>query len=141
MRKFTLWSVDYSLLIWGDGLPEPRYINKQSTNGLRFFMDFVENIREIHIGRMIREKLTEKSISITEFADLIHRARPTVYGIFGQKSIDTELLIAISKALDFDFIRKAYYGEESSPDIYVAIKTNEKLDLPEEFIRLVKSKR
>jgi len=105
-------------------------------------MDFIENIQNIHIGSIIEEKLREKSMTVTELADKISRVRTNVHDIFKRKSIDTELLIAISKALDYDFIRKIYYGEETSPTIFIAIKTKEdeikKIDLPEEFIRLVK---
>jgi len=111
-------------------------------NSLRFFMDFTENIRNIHIGTIIQEKLTEKSITVTEFAAKINKERSTIYDIFERKSIDTELLIKISKAMDYDFIRKIYYEEETSPTLFIAVKTTEdevkKIDLPEEFIRLMK---
>ena len=108
-------------------------------------MDFIENIRDIDIGKMIKAKLTEKSMTVTEFADRINKDRTTVNNILKRKSIDTELLIAISKALEYDFIHKAYYGEEPSPTIFIAVKTKENkmgnLDLPEEFLRLVKGKK
>ena len=108
-------------------------------------MDFAENIRNIHIGTMIQKKLTEKSMTITEFAAKINKERTTVYDIFERKSIDTELLIEISKALSYDFIRQIYYEEETSPTLFIAVKTTEdeveKLDLPEIFIRLVKTKK
>ena len=105
-------------------------------------MDFIENIRDIHIGTIIQEKLTEKSMTITGLADKINRERTTVHDIFKRKSIDTELLIEISKALDYDFIRKLYYDEETSPTVYVAIKTSKeeinKMNLSDEFIYLIK---
>ena len=108
-------------------------------------MDFIENLRDIHIGTMIREKLTEKSMSITEFAAGINKERTTVYDIFERKSIDIELLISISKVLEYDFIRSVYYDEETSPTLFIAVKTNEaeikKMELPEAFIRFVKSKK
>ena len=104
-------------------------------------MDFIENTRDIHIGTIIEGKLKEKSMTVTEFADKINRERSTVYDIFTRKSIDTELLVLISKALDYDFIRTVYYGEETSPTVFIAVKTKEQdvknLNLPEEFIRLV----
>ena len=110
-----------------------------------FFMDFIENIRDIHIGSIIAKKLTEKSMTKTELADRINKERSTVYGIFNRKSVDTELLIEISKALDYDFIRSVYYGEETSPTVFIAVKMEEEelknADLPNEFIRLVKSKK
>ena len=108
-------------------------------------MDFIENIVDINIGRIIQGKLKEKSMSVTEFASKINKERSTVYDIFGRKSIDTELLIEISKALEYDFIREIYYGEETSPTVFIAVKTNENeiknLNLSEEFIRLLKKKK
>jgi len=105
-------------------------------------MDFIDNIQNVHIGAIIEKKLKEKLMTVTEFADKINRERSTVYDIFKRKSIDTELLVLISKALDYDFIRTVYYGEETSPTVFIAVKTKEQdiknLNLPEEFIRLVK---
>ena len=108
-------------------------------------MDFVENIRDIHIGNIIEKKLAEKSMTKTEFANRISKVRVTVYDIFERKSIDIELLISISKVLEYDFIRSVYYDEETSPTLFIAVKTNEaeikKMELPEAFIRFVKSKK
>jgi len=108
-------------------------------------MDFIENIRGIHIGTIILEKLTEKSMTKTELADRINKERSTVYDIFDRKSIDTELLIDISKALNYDFIRKVYYEEQTLPTVFIAAKMKEdeieNLELPEGFIRFVKSQK
>ena len=108
-------------------------------------MDFIENIREIHIGTIILEKLTEKSMTKTEFANRIDRERTTVRDILKRKSIDTELLIKISKALDYDFIHNVYFEKQTARTISISIKTeddlSEKLDLFEEFILFMKNKR
>ena len=84
-------------------------------------------------------------MTITDFAALIHKDRTTVNHIFTRKSLDTELLIAISKALDYDLLLKVYYGEEPSPTLYITVKTTEeevrKLNLPKEFMRLLKNKK
>ena len=107
-------------------------------------MDF----NNIHIGSIIKKKLIEKSMTIMEFAKKINRDRTTVYNIFGRKSIDVELLIKISKALDYDFIHEIYFLENTNATprkILVAVEIEEgemeKLKLPEEFVRFVKSKK
>lgn len=106
-------------------------------------MDFVENIRDIHIGNIIEKKLAEKSMTKTEFANRISKVRVTVYDIFERKSIDTELLIEISKALDYDFIHNVYFKKQTIPTLFISIQTEEdllkKVNLLEEIIRLVKS--
>ena len=101
-------------------------------------MDFVENIPNIHIGSIIKGVFAEKTITKTEFANRINRSRTDVNDIFKRKSIDTELLVEISKVLEYDFIRKVYYEEYASPTIYIAfkIKEGEIKDLQNEFIRL-----
>ena len=70
----------------------------------------------------------------------------TVYDIFERKSIDIDLLISISDALQYDFIHEVYFPQgkaaAKSPKILVAIEVEEseidKLNLPEGFVRLAK---
>ena len=53
----------------------------------------------MHIGNKIKEEVSKKGISITDFAKLIKKSRPYTYSIFEKENIDTELLIQISNAL------------------------------------------
>ena len=105
-------------------------------------MDFVENIQNIHIGSAIEKVLIEKSMTKSDFGKKINHERSSVYDILKRKSIDTDLLVEISKVLDYDFIRKLYYDEETSPTVYIAIKTSKeeinKMNLSDEFIYLIK---
>lgn len=57
------------------------------------------------IGAHIRRQLKEKGISVKDFADALGIQRPNAYRIFGQRSIDTELLLRISAYLRYDFFR------------------------------------
>lgn len=58
---------------------------------------------EIHIGQRIKEVFDTKGITVTEFARRINKSRENIYSIFSRKTIDTGLLLIISKVLDFDF--------------------------------------
>ncbi|MEY4287664.1 MAG: hypothetical protein RL511_1753 [Bacteroidota bacterium] len=58
---------------------------------------------EIHIGQEIKRVLDDSDLSVTEFAKKINKSRGNVYSILDRKSIDTELLQAISSVLDYDF--------------------------------------
>ena len=71
-------------------------------------------MKDIHIGSIIKKVLDEKSMSVTAFADKIHRERTTIYSIFKRKSIDTDLLHKISKVLDYDFLREVYLPESAT---------------------------
>lgn len=58
---------------------------------------------EMHIGQQIKLIVEHRGYSVTEFAKRINKSRENVYSIFSRKSIDTDLLLTISKVLDHDF--------------------------------------
>ena len=59
----------------------------------------------IHIGKLIEEELRKQERSVTWFADKLCCERTNVYSIFKRQSIDTELLIRISKILHHNFFQ------------------------------------
>ncbi len=54
----------------------------------------------IHIGKIIKKLVKKKGISVTGFADQINYSRRNVYEIFERETIDTGLLIKVSKVLE-----------------------------------------
>jgi predicted transcriptional regulator len=99
------------------------------------------DLSNIHIGNIIKEKLVEKSMTVTDFAHSIDRERTTVYDIFERKSIDIELLIKISQVLDYDFVHNVYFPD-ISPKTQIIIEADrddfDVLDLSKVCFRLVK---
>jgi hypothetical protein len=65
----------------------------------------------VHIGERIRLRAKELRIGPTELGRMINTSKQNVYGIFHRKSIDTELLRKLSKALQCDFFQ--YYWTET----------------------------
>lgn len=63
----------------------------------------------VHIGAKIKDRLYELGMSRVEFARRINKTRNVVYDIFKRESIDTNLLVNISKVLDFNFFE--FYSE------------------------------
>ena len=61
---------------------------------------------EYHVGSTIKKRLEEVGISKNEFARRINRTPQNVFSIFERESLDTSLLLDISKVLNFDFFRK-----------------------------------
>lgn len=59
----------------------------------------------IHIGRLIEQELRRQERTPTWLARKINCERPNVYYIFSQPSINTEMLVRISRALRTDFFR------------------------------------
>lgn len=71
------------------------------------------------IGELIREKVEESGMTITEFAKRIHTSRRNVYQIFSKNSIDTDTLHNIAKVLGSDwiveyFMQKYHYEHSGS---------------------------
>lgn len=64
----------------------------------------------IHIGKMIEEEMLRQERTPVWLAKKINCARPNVYYIFRQESINTDLLLRISQALKHDFFK--YYSLE-----------------------------
>lgn len=67
-------------------------------------------MQDIHLGTLVRRKMRERGISINEFAEAIHCDRTNVYNIFKRKSMDVQLVVRISNALNYDFLQ--YYHQE-----------------------------
>lgn len=64
----------------------------------------------IHIGQLIEQELRQQGRTVSWFARNLYCERANVYHIFKRQSIDTELLLRISKLLNHDFF--SYYTEQ-----------------------------
>ncbi len=71
-----------------------------------------QNLLKIHIGKEIKQIAENKGINATDLAKMINRNRTNVYDIFKRNAVDTQLLILISKALDFNFFELYITNEE-----------------------------
>lgn len=65
----------------------------------------------IHIGQMIKEKVTEKRLSQEALGKMINTTKQNVGNIYKRRSIDTQLLLKLCTVLEFDFF-EAFYTEE-----------------------------
>ena len=72
---------------------------------LRLFRCLMFNIelKEVHIGKAIKERLEELKMTKTEFGRLIGVPQQHVNRIFERETIETKKLIKICRALDFNF--------------------------------------
>jgi len=64
----------------------------------------------VHIGQLIRQELKEQGRSVTWLAKNLNCSRSNVYVIFDKPTLDTSVLMQISKLLGVDFFR--YYTKE-----------------------------
>ena len=61
------------------------------------------NFPPIHVGGLIRSELTRQNKTVAWLADQLAIHRPNCYRILRSKSIDTDLLLRISRILKHDF--------------------------------------
>ena len=91
----------------------------------------------IHIGSKIREVFKSRGITAKEFGKRISTSRENVYGIFGRESVDTKLLVKISKALDHNFFQYYITKEELYPDIEMLEQKIEAADKEITYLRKI----
>lgn len=61
---------------------------------------------EIHVGKLIKNRLQETGMTKSEFARRINKTSQNIYDIFERKTIDTGLLLKISTILDLNFFER-----------------------------------
>ena len=64
----------------------------------------------LHIGQLIQEQLRKDQRSVSWLAREIHCTRNNVYKVFNKPSLDSNLILKISKAMKFNFFQ--YYTAE-----------------------------
>ena len=64
----------------------------------------------IHIGHLIREQLKADDRSVSWLAREIHCSRNHIYKIFNKPSLDSNLILKISVAMNYNFFQ--YYTAE-----------------------------
>ena len=72
---------------------------------------------DIHIGRLIEERINEVGMSKAEFGRRINTSRQNVNTLLRKSSLDTVMLSNISKVLNYDFFK--YYvnsGRDAKKD-------------------------
>lgn len=77
--------------------------------------------RNVHIGELIKQKIEEKHISISQFAKAIHCSRTNVYHIFTLKSIDIDKLLLISSVLEYDFLEEYRINIPTKPSTQITL--------------------
>lgn len=81
----------------------------------------------VHIGKEILNRAKEKRIGPSELARRINKSRQNVNHIFHRKSLDTDLLQIISKALEFDFFRLYNFTDHKEDKEKVLIVQQEQI--------------
>jgi len=64
----------------------------------------MENIQDIHIGEIIKEKLKEEKRSVAWLAEKVYKDPSNLRKILKKKSMDIDLLQRVSQALHHNFL-------------------------------------
>jgi hypothetical protein len=63
------------------------------------------NFKEIHIGTLINQAITESGIETSRICNFLNCTEEEVQQMFQAKGLDTEVLLRWSKLLEYDFFR------------------------------------
>lgn len=69
-----------------------------------------QSTKELHIGKEIKRIVKEQGRQTQWFADKLNCNRNNIYDIYKRPYIDTDVLLRISNALDYDFF--ALYSQQ-----------------------------
>ncbi len=72
------------------------------------------SIKKVNIGLLIEQKMNELNVSKSELSRRCGIANQNINRVFDKTSIDTDKLIAISEALDYNFFNE-YVDDEDPP--------------------------
>lgn len=90
--------------------------------------------KNVHIGEIIKMKVEEKGLTISDFAELICCSRSNVYNLFKSSSIDLHKLLKISEVLEYDFYNEVINVSSQNNQIQYNIKievTNKNVEIKE----------
>jgi transcriptional regulator with XRE-family HTH domain len=85
--------------------------------------------KDIHIGSIIQKILKKRQMKIVSFASELGCDRTRIYSIFQNKSIDVDLLVRISKILNYNFLLEYFENDKPHKDyIIIAEVDNSKIE-------------
>ena len=94
--------------------------------------------KNVHIGSIIERLLRERQVRVTSFARELGFDRKRVYAIFDSKSIDTDLLVQISKILNHNLLLE-YFNKEKSMFLIEMDSSKIAFIESDQSIRIIKS--
>ena len=89
----------------------------------QWFMIFnfvIMKYERIHIGEKIREKVNDLGLSKMKFAQMINLQRQNIEKtVFSKNGLDTDLLVEIGEALEYDFFKYYQIEEDANKKDYI----------------------
>lgn len=90
------------------------------------------NFKEIHIGNLINQQVTENGIEISRICNFFNFDEKKIETMYAQENISTDSLLKWSKLLEYDFFR--LYSQHlilyAPPSVHIKIN-NKKTSMPQ----------
>ena len=122
----------------GRGNPE----FKQGSFPRRFFYNNMA-VFNLHIGQLIKTVFERSGMTVSDFARQLNCERTNVYTIFKRRTIDVELLVNISKVLEYNFfedvLKETNLNTKTTHDINIKLQdcSEEKMMILKEFLEKI----
>jgi hypothetical protein len=65
----------------------------------------IPDLKEIYLGQLIKQRVSECDISVTRISKFLKCSEEEVEKIYEKKSIEVDVLLKLSKLLEYDFFR------------------------------------
>lgn len=60
----------------------------------------------MHVGKLVKAVVENSDISVMELAEILNVERNTIYSFYRKKSLHSDVLLSLSKALKHNFFRQ-----------------------------------
>ena len=97
----------------------------------------------LHIGQLIKTVFKRSGMTVSDFARQLNCERTNVYTIFKRRTIDVELLVNISKILEYNFfedvLKETNLNTKTTHDINIKLQdcSEEKMMILKEFLEKI----
>ena len=101
-------------------------------------------VYNLHIGQLIKTVFERSGMTVSDFARQLNCERTNVYTIFKRRTIDVELLVNISKILEYNFfedvLKETNLNTKTTHDINIRLQdcSEDKIILLKEFLEKMK---
>ena len=81
------------------------------------------NYKKIHLGKLIQTFVKENNINSADLARKVGKTRQNIYDLYKRDDIEVKLFLAISDALQHNFMEELYPANSKNTDIDTVFNT------------------
>jgi DNA-binding Xre family transcriptional regulator len=81
------------------------------------------NYKKIHLGKLIQSFVKENNINSADLARKVGKSRQNIYDLYKRDDIEVKLFLAISEALQHNFIEELSFANNKNTDLDTVFDT------------------